>query len=151
MHEQLGEIENLIVIPYHQSDFIHHVYMVVKNTQMMKKACKRWANKSAHLCATEQQCRDHFNAYYEEIVNEDEQLQNGGIANNVVLQTTQNSLQEVKQQLEQVHATNVVINARLANMEAQTTQQLKENESLISGMTAMSMMNTTQESNIQAL
>ena len=65
-------MENLIWIPYPQSDFIHHVYKAVKNTQMMKKACKQWANKTAHLCATEQQYCDRFTEYYEEMDSEDE-------------------------------------------------------------------------------
>ena len=29
--ERLREMENLVGIPYHLSDFIHHVYMLVKN------------------------------------------------------------------------------------------------------------------------
>ena len=39
--EWLGEMENLVGIDYHQSDFIHNVYMSVKNMQIMKKVCKR--------------------------------------------------------------------------------------------------------------
>ena len=121
----------LVGITYHQSDFIYYVYMVINNSQQMKKAYKRWSNKTAFAHAIEQQCRDHFSEY-NEMDNEDEQLQNGSITNNVVLQTTQDALQEVKQQLKQAYATNAVFNAHVTNMETQAAQQHKENELVIS-------------------
>ena len=98
--KRLDEMENLVGIDYQPNDFIHHVYMAVKNTQMMKKACKRWANNPPLLCTMEQQCCDYFTKYYDELDDEDEQLKSGGIANSVVLQTTQVTLQEFKQELD---------------------------------------------------
>ena len=103
----------------------------------MGKACRRWTRKPANQRATEEQCRAHFKEYYEYLEDEDEQLHNGGIANNVVLQQTQDALQEVQQKLEIQHAENALIKAKLADVE----QKHSANASVISGLSDLSKFN----------
>ena len=100
----------------------------------MNKPCRRWSRKPGNDHATEEQCRAHFKEYYEYLADEDEQLHSGGIANNVVLQQTQDALQDVKQQLDQQNAANAIILMKFSNME----QQHKDNVLVISGLTDIS-------------
>lgn len=119
--------------------------MSVKETKQMNKVCKHWNNKAGNLHVTKQQCHDHFKEYYDDLKDEDEQLESGGI--NVVLQQTQDALQDVRQQLDQQNAKNAIILAKLLNIE----QQHKDNASVISGLCNMRKFNASRQSQTNAL